>query len=198
MPLYSQAAPREMNASDSVQACLGYLRERLEWPAHLVLAKHIPWAAEMAAFLRINRGIAFINPSEGGSSASTTCELDGCPCCPAGERLTLDDYDPAADTLHYRGAGSSCARCPLAGTCPKQFEHDASENGACGGMIPSHTKLARRLREECGPLMDRAPASKKAQWFQKMAGHADPALLTTLCAISDIAATLEVMRKSSC
>jgi hypothetical protein len=123
------------------------------------------------------------------------CDADGCPVCPCGEQLVWEDYDIASEQLIYRGNPNVCRTCPLAGTCPKQFEHDAGRSETFWGMVPGYSRLARRILHQFRPRVEPGFILTKNKYCITDFFINSRSLAQAFCIASDILETLEILAK---
>ena len=177
---------------------LGQVRQQLEgvWPLGLVIADKGYIQGEQSAWLRRHWHVALVLSPKKDMTAPTGCQTDGCPVCPAGERLIWEEYLPEDDgVLIYRGDPVVCQRCALAGDCPKQFERFAAEHETFLGMIPSHSRLCRRLLRILPPRIESTFNLSKNIQGLKLCFLNSHHLAETLCALSDVVDTLWILAR---
>jgi hypothetical protein len=120
-------------------------------------------------------------------------DREGCPICAYGETMTWDDYDCSDGVLLYRGKRETCARCPLSGTCPKRFEFAADRHETYWGMVPWHSRLAQELIRRFRPRVEPGFNLAKNKYRLKDFFINSQPLAETLCILSDIIETLEIV-----
>lgn len=193
VPLRSLVRPANVSEQRVVKPLLNFARRRLGWPFVFVVADQGYVNSPLAALLRSRWQVAHIVRPKKNMAPPDGCEADGCPLCPSGERLIWEDYDIASEQLIYRGNSSFCRLCPLAGTCPKQFEREAAANETYWGMVPFHSRLARRLMRKFRPRVEAGFNLTKNRYGVSDFFINSRHLAQTLCQMSDILETLQIM-----
>ena len=163
------------------------------WPIHIVLGDKGYTSARDARWLRQEHGVAFVVRPKADLVPPVGTDPDGCPLCPAGERLIWDEYDQADEMLIYRADECVCGACGLRGTCPRQFDFDAGRHETFWGMIPTHSRLARLLLRQFRPLVE-------PNFYQSKVRHAlarlflnSPEFTDSVGKMSDLIQTLEIL-----
>ena len=123
------------------------------------------------------------------------CKSDGCPLCPVGEPLVWEDYDPLDEVLIWRGVPEICEPCPLRWDCPRQFEAEANIHETFWGMIPTHSKLARRLLRMFRPRVEPGFNIAKNQYRLKDLFLNSRELAQMVCTMADVLETLHVLAR---
>lgn len=191
VPLCSLVEPANVNDRIPLKPLLKRALKSPGWPLLLLIVDKGYIDATCARLLRRWCGIALIADPKSNMKPPDGTDRDGCPLCPAGERLVWEDYDSNTQQLYYRGDIQSCHKCPLAGTCPKQFEFDAGTHETFWGMVPSHSRLARQLLRLCRPSVERTFNTDKNTHALKHFFLNSRELAQTLSTMSD---TLEVLK----
>lgn len=194
-PIALRSLARAANVSEHrvFKPLLNFARRRLEWDMTFVIGDRGYVNSRYARFLRQQWNAALIVAPKKNMKPPDGCAADGCPLCPVGERLVWEDYDGASEQLIYRGSHEHCRQCPLAGTCPKQFERDAGANETFWGMVPSHSRLARTILRRLRPRVEVGFNMTKNRYLVKDFFINSRHLAQTLCVLSDIVETLNIL-----
>lgn len=193
VPLRSLACAANVSEQKIIRPLLAFARRRVRWPIVFVLVDQGYVNADLARFLRRQWLVAHLVRPKKNMKAPETCDPDGCPLCPFGHRLIWEDYDIASEQLIYRGDRSVCATCPLAGTCPKQFEYDADRHETFWGMVPVHSQLARCMMRKFRPRVEPGFNLTKNRYAVADFFINSRHLIQSLCVLSDILETLEIL-----
>jgi len=186
----NQAEPRV------IKPLLNYVRRSLrEFPLRLVVADQAYLNANLAAHLRRHWQVALIVRPRSNMVAPAGSAADGCPLCPAGERLLWEDYDLEDEALLYIGDPRLCARCPLHGSCARRFEFPAAAHETFWGMTPSHSLLSRELLRRFRPLIEPGFNSDKNRHYLKDFFLNSKELAQQLFILSDCLECLEILAK---
>jgi extradiol dioxygenase family protein len=193
--LCSRARPANVADVWAFKPLLNFVRRRLapQWPMRFVIGDKGYVQSRYAAFLRKEWEVALVVRAKGDMTAPDDCDERGVPLCPIGERLVWEDYDAPDERLIYRGAVDICPTCPLAGTCPKQFERDAGEHETFFGLVPCGSQLAQRLLRQFRPRIEQGFNTSKNTHRLKGFFLNSRRLAQTLCTISDILDTMNVL-----
>jgi len=193
IPLCSLARAANVSEQKVIKPLLNFAYRRLKWPMHFVVVDQGYVNQTLASFLRREWGVAQIVRPKTNMKPPVDCEPDGCPRCPSGERLVWEDYTVDDGRLVYRGQRQVCAICPLAGTCPKQFEFEAGLHETFWGMVPSHSRLAHAVLRKIRPRVEPGFNLTKNKYLMKDFFINSRHLAQTLCILSDILETLEIL-----
>ncbi|MCX7013028.1 MAG: hypothetical protein NTW86_10815 [Candidatus Sumerlaeota bacterium] len=195
IPLYSQAHGAQVADVDRRLSLVEGVCDGFPgiWPVACVLGDRGYISEAHARRLREQRQIALLLHPRKDMKPPAGTDVEGCPACPCGERLIWEDYDVQDGVLIYRGDPAVCRRCPLAGTCPRQFEFDAGQSEVFWGMVPHHSQLARQLLRAFRPRIEPGFHTAKNQHRLKDFFINSQPLAETLCIISDIVETLDLL-----
>lgn len=193
IPLCSSVRAANVSEQKVIHPLLHLVHRCLQWPVVFVATDQGYINGPLGRLWRRQWHVAHIVRPKKNMVPPPGCESDGCPVCPSGERLVWEDYDIASEQLIYRGNPILCRTCPLAGTCPKQFEYDAACSETFWGMVPSHSRLARRILHQFRPRIEPGFNLTKNKYcvtdFFLNSRH----LAQALCIASDILETLEIL-----
>lgn len=193
LPLYSLLHAGNLSEQRVLKPLLNYARRTLGWPMLFVVVDQGYVNTATASFLRRRWQLALVARPKKNMVPPPGTDTQGCPLCPAGEALVWEDYDGADGQLIYRGHPPRCARCPLAGTCPRQFELEAGLNEIFWGMVPSHSRLFRLFQRWCRPRVEPGFNLVKHKYRVKDFFINSRDLGRFLCILSDILEILELL-----
>jgi hypothetical protein len=193
LPLCSSVRPANVSEQRVIHPLLHFVLHCVKWPVVFVVTDQGYINGPLAGQWRRRWQVAHIVRPRKKMVPPAGAESDGCPLCPLGDRLVWEDYDIAAECLIYRGNRSICRTCPLAGTCPKQFEFPSERHETFWGMVPPHSRLARRILRQFRPRVEPGFNLLKNRYgvtgFFINSRH----LAQTLCLLSDVLETLDLL-----
>jgi hypothetical protein len=196
VPLRSQVHGAHAADVDVMMPLLEETRTQLKtWPMHVLIADRGYISAAHARRMRREWNMALLLHPKCSMHAPQDTDTKGCPLCPWGKPLVWQEYDPSDEQLVYRGNPRECSLCALAGTCAKQFDIDAGANEAYWGMIPYHSRLARKLLRQFRPRVEPQFNTGKNLHRLKDFFLNSRELAETLCIMSDLVETLSMMAK---
>jgi len=197
VPFHSLARPANEADVDMLMPLMGFVLAHVHsfWPVRFVIGDRGYVSQQHSRQLREQWTVALILHPKKGMVPPKGCDQDGCPLCSLGERLVWSDYDAADGALIYRGEANVCGICPLAGTCPKQFEFAAETHETFWGMIPYHSRLRRRLLRKFRPRIEPGFNTGKNRFRLKDFFINSEHLAETLCVMSDCLECLEILAR---
>ena len=198
LALDSQVWPAHLSDVETLMPLLRQTRQHVAgiWPLSVVLADKGYIQGQQSGWLRQNWHMALVLSPKKDMTPPQGCQADGCPTCPAGERLVWEDYLPEdGGVLIYRGDPAVCRCCALRGDCPRQFERQAAEHETYFGMVPSHSRLCRRLLRLFRPRIEPGFNISKNIHGLKNCFVNSHQLAQTLCAMSDVLETLSLLAR---
>lgn len=109
---------------------------------------------ELKRDLRTCYHVALLTDVKKNMFPPSLCNEKGEPLCKAGAPLKHLEYDKELKKHIYAGLDFECCCCGLRHNCPKEFliSPDSSEHYL--GLIPLHTKVAKRLLKEYRPVCE--------------------------------------------
>ncbi len=196
--LCSRVQPANISERRTAKSLFNFVRRSLPfWPMRIAVGDKGYLRGWLAAWYRINWQLVYLVRPKADMKPPRGCDSDGCPLCPAGERLRWEDYDPQDQVLLWRGQPAICKCCPLRAQCPGQFEADASVHETFWGMLPTHTELARRLLRQLRPRVEPGFNIAKNCHRLKDIFLNSRQLAQMVCTMSDVLETINVVIKLS-
>ena len=115
VPLCSMVKAAHISEVRVLKPLLNFARRRLLWPMQFIVVDRGFVDGKRSGFLRRHWNVAIVLYPKINMVPPEGTDTDGCPMCPKGERLVLDDYDYEDGNLIYIGDHSKCHTCPLSG-----------------------------------------------------------------------------------
>jgi hypothetical protein len=195
IPFHSRARPANEADVDMLMPLMQFVFQHLHsfWPVGFVIADRGYVSKKHSRRLREQWTVALILHPKKSMVPPKDSDQDGCPFCALGERLVWNDYDATDGTLIYRGNPNVCRCCPLAGTCPRQFEFDAKTHETFWGMVPYHSRLRQQLLRKFRPRIEPGFNSGKNRFRLKDFFINSQHLAESLCVMSDCLECLEIL-----
>lgn len=195
MPLCSLVKPANVTDVEMLGPLVDFVYDQLAgvWPMRMVIGDQGYVQGKVARAMRQDRELALIVRAKKDMTPPADCDAAGCPLCRWGTRLIWQDYDPVDQVLVYHADPRVCVTCPLAGTCPKQFEFPAGRHETFWGMVPAHSRLSHRLLRQLRPRIDQGFNIAKNKFRLRDFFLNSRHLAQTLCILCDILDTLELL-----
>ena len=106
--------------------------------------------------LRTQYGVAVVTRAKKDMVVPESCDENGCPCCPQGQRLVWDHYviEEFSHLYYPPPEGDICMICPEQSRCKKEFWLPPEKHETFFGLIPLHSRLAKQLLVRIRPLVE--------------------------------------------
>lgn len=193
LPIASIVKPGNVKEQQVARDLLELARLKAQWKFNIVVADQGYVDGVLAGFLRREWQVAMLYKVKTSMTPPPGTDPDGCPTCPSGQRLVWHEYDSQSQSLIYGGDRQHCSRCPLAASCPRVFEFDAGAHESFWGMIPTHSRLAKRLLDKFRPRAEPGfNIAKNRHGLQNMFLNSLE-LTQILCVCSDLVACLDFL-----
>jgi len=154
--MITRVEPANISDGSLLNPLLEAGRSRLNFMPDIVVADMGYMDKEVKNQLRTQYGVAVVTKARKDMVIPKSCDEDGCPCCPQGQRLIWDGYVIEKNShLYYPPAeGEICAICPEQSRCKKEFLFPPGSHETFFGLIPLHSRLAKQLLSRIRPLVE--------------------------------------------
>lgn len=163
VPLVSWAAPANVFEGGFLRPSLAYCQRALRWRPDIVVGdmgyldsrntRLIRQQWHVAVVTRFKPAMRLVKPFASAQEA----------VCEQGQALQWLGYE-GQDNLHWFGVAEAdplCLRCWQASQCPRQFSHSPEEHETLLGLIPTNTRVSRRLLSQVRPWIEPAQSYEK-------------------------------------
>ncbi len=156
VPMISRTEPANISDGILLKPLLEAGLSRLNFLPDIVVADMGYMDKQVKNQLRTRYGMAVVTRAKKDMLIPKSCEQDGCPCCPQGQRLIWDRYvSEEFSHLYYPPAeGDICMICPEQSQCKKEFRFSPGRHETFFGLIPLHSRLATQLLSRIRPLVE--------------------------------------------